>query len=541
VAHERAPAGTDSGFDWAVEFAEVFTPVARARWRMDDLHPMLNDFKQQGVLVEELKPDVESGGFDIVVANPPYIEQRSLSREYKAKLKPIFSPIYSGTADLLVYFFGRAGQLLRPKGVGAFISSNKWLLADYGEKMRQQMLDALQFHLVVDFGDEPVFKASAYPCIFLWQQIAREDTPTALALIQDLEQCYSEGIREHVVHVARTLPSSAFGVGKPRIQPTKHTQPLLSKCKNAMPLSAFIEHGIYRGVVTGLNEVFFIDRETRDSLIDEDKRSVEVIKPMLLGEEIRRYELNSREKFLIFTRRGIDIKSFGAVRNYLKPFRPDLTPKKSASATRGRKPGPYQWYEIQDSIAYYELFDSHKIIYPQIMMSGRFYLDREKYFITQKCFMIPKGDWYMLGILNSSLVWQYIKAGSPTLRGGYSELRNDFVSNIPIPDAPLSERKVIAKLAKQTQDLHLQRRRRVQQFLQRIGIVPAESSNRNPLEQPWTLKADEFSRRAPKQSLKIFADARDETSALTEQITKIEYVIDEHVATLYGVPLPSAA
>jgi type I restriction-modification system DNA methylase subunit len=537
AAHESASAETDTGFDWAVEFAEVFMPTVSETWRLDGLHPLLNDFKRQGTLVEDAQPSTDSGGFDIVVANPPYVEQRSLSREYKGKLRPIFSNVYSGTADLLIYFFARAGQLLKANGVAAFISSNKWLLSDYGEKIRQQMLDALQFHLIVDFGDQPVFKASAYPCIFLWQQSARGESGTETALVQDLERCYIEGIREHVMHIARTIPPSAFGTGKLRIQPTKHNQPHLSASKNVRPLSEFIADDIYRGVITGLNEVFFVDRQTRDRLIDEDPNSKEVIKPMLLGEDIRRYEINSREQYLIFTRRGIDIKSYSAVLKYLKPFRSDLEPKQLPSATHGRKPGPYKWYEIQDSIAYFRLFDTPKIIYPQIMMFARFYMDTQKYFITQKCFMIPNADWYVLGVLNSELVWQYIKAGSPTLRGGYSELRNEFVSSIPIPDAPNAERKVLAKLAQQTQDLHTKRRRCVVKFLRAIDIEPAESSSRNPLQQPWTLTQDEFTRRTRNQPLKKFTDARDETHALTEQITKIEREIDERVAALYGVAL----
>lgn len=106
AAHERP-------FDWAVEFAEVFMPTARETWRMDDLHPLLNDFKRQGTLIEEAQPDIPSGGFDIVLANPPYIRHELLGRDYKErKLKPIYADVYSGTADLYVYFYARAQQLL---------------------------------------------------------------------------------------------------------------------------------------------------------------------------------------------------------------------------------------------------------------------------------------------------------------------------------------------------------------------------------------------------------------------------------------------
>src|SRR5712692_3603634 len=86
-----------NGFDWAVEFAEVFT----------------------------------DGGFDIVVANPPYVRQE-LIRELKPTLQKVFPSVYSGTADLYCYFYARALQLLCKGGVITFISSNKWFRANYG-------------------------------------------------------------------------------------------------------------------------------------------------------------------------------------------------------------------------------------------------------------------------------------------------------------------------------------------------------------------------------------------------------------------------
>lgn len=67
------------------------------------------------------------------------------------------------------------------------------------------------------------------------------------------------------------------------------------------------------------------------------------------------------------------------------------------------------------------------------------------------------------------------------------------------------------------------------------GLEPAPSKSRNPLEPPWSLPPEEFTRRAPRPDLKKFTPARDETAALTEQIQTIEREIDQRVATLYGL------
>ncbi|MDW8383121.1 MAG: Eco57I restriction-modification methylase domain-containing protein, partial [Verrucomicrobiota bacterium] len=96
----------------------------------------------------------EKEGFDIVIGNPPYIRQE----EIKA-LKPVLQAqgytCYTGTADLYVYFYERALQLLRDGGVLAFISSNKYFRAAYGEKLRA-LLARQTIHRIIDFGDAPV-------------------------------------------------------------------------------------------------------------------------------------------------------------------------------------------------------------------------------------------------------------------------------------------------------------------------------------------------------------------------------------------------
>jgi hypothetical protein len=508
-------------FDWAVEFAEVFMPETQETSLLDEPPMLFEDSRPQAALIEQA-PQAQTGGFDIILANPPYVDQRLLERSYKdTKLKPVFREVYNGTADLYVYFFGRANQLLKRNGVGVFISSNKWLLADYGEKLRQHLLDAKMFHWIIDFGDQPVFKATAYPCIFVWQNQPRDSASTLLALVSDLKHCYEEGIREHTARVAQTIPHAQFGAGKIRVslRPNSNLREMLSK---GQPLRDFISDGIYRGIITGLNEAFIINREVRDYLISEDSKNSEIIKPMLAGEGIRRYEVCFGEQYLIWTFVGVPINLYPAVFEHLKGYQ-------SKAEVRCDK-GQY-WWELR-SCAYYDAFNEPKIIYPQIMMYARFYMDEAKFFLTQKCFMIPRADWYLLGVLNSSLIWDYIKEGSPTLRGGYSELRSEFVLNMPIPDAPAGEREAVARLAQQTQELHTQRRGRVEQFLGECGTSPAASSSRNPLEQPWTLTAADFAKRAR------HADpARDETAALTERLAAVEREIDQRIAALYGVPL----
>jgi type I restriction-modification system DNA methylase subunit len=517
-AHPKGYDLSSDSFDWQVDFAEVFAPELAESTLSGKLAGVINTTKGQ----MELTTAPKEGGFDIVLANPPYVRHELLGN-YKEELKPIYPEVYNGTADLYVYFYARAHQLLRNGGVACFISSNKWLKAGYGEKLRQHLLDKHAFHLVADFGDLPVFQnAMAYPCIFLWQKMPRAQLSTFWAEIKDLQACYEEGIREHISRIAVNIPASEFGANKPRL--SKFSS---STYKTKLTLKDLLLNGmqILSGIKTGLNEAFVIDQDLRDEFVSKHKGSIEILKPLLVGEDVRSYEIHFKNQYLIWSYTGIDITKFPPIFDHLKKFKLRLEQRTDQFTN---------WWELRPC-DYYDLFDKPKIIYPQVLKEPRFFLDKNGYFTNQKCYFFPLNDFFVLGLLNSYTVWQTIRENSPILQGGYSEPRRDFMLTLPIPDVPQSEHKAVAKLAEQTQSLHTQRRKRVEKFLREIGIEPAESTSRNPLEQPWSLTAEEFTRRVGQDGMKAYKSAHEETMAVTEDIVRVEKEIDERVKSLYGL------
>jgi len=64
---------------------------------------------------------------------------------------------------------------------------------------------------------------------------------------------------------------------------------------------------------------------------------------------------------------------------------------------------------------------------------------------------------------------------------------------------------------------------------------PSQSTSRNPLESPWQLSREDFTRRCKAELIPRYAAAREETSAFTEAIVQVEAEIDERVRTLYGL------
>ena len=121
----------------------------------------------------------------------------------------------------------------------------------------------------------------------------------------------------------------------------------MAKIRQAgIPLTEFAGVKPYRGVLTGFNEAFLIDTPTKERLIRDDYRSAEIIKPFLRGQDMKRWIPAWDSLWLIFSRRGIDIDSYPAIKAHLMPFRDRLEPRPKDWANGtwpGRKPGTYQW------------------------------------------------------------------------------------------------------------------------------------------------------------------------------------------------------
>jgi type I restriction-modification system DNA methylase subunit len=514
------------GFDWQVDFAEVFAPELAESTLGGKMAGLVN--ATQGQM--ELTAAPKEGGFDIVLANPPYVRQELLG-DYKDLLKPIYPEVYNGLADLFVYFYARAHQLLKNGGISCFISSNKWLKAGYGEKLRQHLLDSQEFIFVADFGNLPVFQqATAYPCIFLWRKNARDDKPTKWAIVEDLQVCYDEGILEHITRIADVLPSTQFGKGKPRLATVKSATMQAKMEASGTKLTNYVNGQFFYGIKTGLNSAFVIDGRLKEVLIKQDKSSKELIKPLVVGDDLRRYEIHYRNSYYIYVEWGCEIEKYPAILAHLKQFKTQLKERPEV------KEGRYPWYAMaRYGAEYAHLFEKQKIMYPVISPDLRFSMDLTGNYGNDKTYFISTEDWYLLGILNSSSAFDWIKETVSPLQGGYYEFRSIYLKDLPIPDAPQKERDVVAKLAKQAQSLHTQRRKRVEKFLREIGVEPAESTSRNPLESPWSLGEEEFARRRTSELIPRYRQAREETLSLTEEAVRVEKEIDERVKGLYGV------
>jgi hypothetical protein len=162
------------------------------------------------------------------------------------------------------------------------------------------------------------------------------------------------------------------------------------------------------GIKTGFNEAFLVDDATRGRLIREHASSAEILHRFLRGANIDRWAPEWDGEWMIFARRGIDIDRFPAVLRHLQGLRAQLEPRPADYAGKdwpGRKPGHYAWYEIQDTVDYWEAFTRPKIVYQVIQFHSCYGLDEFGNFINDKGFAIPTADPWLLAVLNSPLLW----------------------------------------------------------------------------------------------------------------------------------------
>jgi hypothetical protein len=89
------------------------------------------------------------------------------------------------------------------------------------------------------------------------------------------------------------------------------------------------------------------------------------------------------------------------------------------------------WWELR-ACSYYDGFEEPKILYPSVADRGSFTLDEEGVFADKTCYFIPSADKYLLGVLNSSLLFFYFSNIAVERQNGFYEYLTQYVERFPI-------------------------------------------------------------------------------------------------------------
>ena len=370
----------DLAFDWEKEFPEIF----------------------------------KNGGFDIIIGNPPYVRQESI-KEIKPYLEQNYR-VYTGISDLYCYFYELGYNLLKDNGYLGFITSNKWFRAKYGEKLREFLINNTEFYNIVDYNGTKVFDGATVDSnilIFKKNKVKNSIFSLQIADTIPIEYEQEKLSKESFIFINQNEDSI-----KEKIE------------RIGKPLKEW-DININRGITTGLNDAFIIDKETRDKLLEEDYKNSEIIKPLLRGKDIEKYNINYADFYLINSHNGkagkgaIDIENYPQIKKWLERFEPKL----SKRADKGKTP-----FNLRNC-AYLKEFEKEKIVWQRVTKENTFALaEKDTFILDSMAFLsnIEKEKKYLLGILNSKLIYFYLNQYTHKYGNNGFLLSNQYVEKLPI-------------------------------------------------------------------------------------------------------------
>jgi len=377
------------------------------------------------------------GGFDVVLANPPYVRME-LIKDQKPALKRTFPRLFAGRADLYVYFYGLGLQILRDGGCLTFISSNSFLNSKFGGNLRRYFLDHTSIKILIDFAETKVFDAVVEPAIILLQK-AR--TPGGVLGVFKWQEDQPLDELPEVVSRQRTLVSQAsFSEGPWQLIGGELARILASIREGKKTLADHLEWKPLRGVVTGLNKAFVISAVEREAILKANPDAGEIIKPFLRGRNISKWRADFSGTFIIYTYHGIDMSRFPAVQKHLRPHIEALKNRATEQ----------EWYELQQpQMAYENLFQGPKLVYQEINRTDAFAYDPADpigMYVNNKVFFIPNAPKALLALMNSTVASFFLHTLSGVPPGGFLALQLNIIEPLPIPNWTAAERKVLETL-----------------------------------------------------------------------------------------------
>ncbi|EAI8789994.1 Eco57I restriction-modification methylase domain-containing protein [Campylobacter coli] len=415
-------------------------------FNLESNHP----FEWRFEFPEILDDDGNFKGFDLIIGNPPYIRQEEL-KELKPHLAKNYK-VYKGTSDIYTYFYELGFNVLKENGILSFITSNKYTRAGYGEALREFLLKNVKVLEYTDLNGIKVFdSATVDTSILCFEKSKSKDNKFKyLALSNEiLKTCaYDIGLYKDFAEFSQnSLSKESFTFSD------ENTSALKAKIERiGTPLKEWQGLNIYRGILTGYNEAFIITTEKRNEILAnckdeaEKERTAKLIRKMLRGRDIKRYSYEWAGLWVIFIpwhfpnvekpktmlENEQDLKE-----QYPSLYKHLLSHKERLSKRNKEETGiRYEWYCLQRWGAnYYQEFEREKIGWQRITQEPSFILEKEYILLDSMAFMVANSKnelKYLLGFLNSSLIFYYFKNIGHLYSDKGFLLSNQYVEKFPI-------------------------------------------------------------------------------------------------------------
>ncbi len=408
--------------------------IADLKYKLEELNSnkiYQNAFEWRFEFPEVLNQNGDFEGFDVVISNPPYIRHEELS-EIKDYLKNKYCVFTSG-GDIFSYFYEVSNNILQLSGLLSFIN-NTFDKTTAGKVLREYTSKHFRFLKYIDFTGVVVFEeATTYPVILIAQKSKDtglfkyfkfdKATFTNKNTIYD-ETTYTAIDQNSLNHSAwNFLNSSEFNIIT-KISKHKALIDIYGKC--------------YRGIITGLNEAFVTDKVLGTSAL---------LKHVYDGKDLKKWSTPAPFKKMIVIESKSTKMQFGDLdentafegMHKKEPKIMDHLSQFTLSAKKRYDKGDY-WWELRNC-AYYDLFARPKIIFPNLQNTNKFAFEENGVYINAPAVFLPSNDKYLLALLNSKVVWHFLKSICVIRSGGYIEVKPQYFEQIPIPLISEKEKK----------------------------------------------------------------------------------------------------
>lgn len=370
--------------------------------------------------------------FDIVIGNPPYVQIKWVDNNEELNKQGFYS--FAKSADLYCLFYEKSNELLNNNGVGAFITSNKWLRASYGKKIRNYLINNSTPLKLIDFGGIKVFKSAAVDTnILIWNKLLQNNSKVKGILVTN-----KDVINSNLGYIlTHNLDSYEFKENESWLLVSNSENKIKRNIESKFKPFGKIGVDLYYGILTGANPVFLINREKKEELIGLDPKNSELIKPIIRGQDLENFGVNFDNIYLINAHNGIKSKKISPI-NVEKDF-PTLIEyfNRFGDEFKYRGEKGQNWFNLR-SCNYIDKFEEDKIIYADIVQErGKFYFDTNKYYTNDTAFIITgENIKWMTAILNSSMFSYLYKRfySGGGLSGKGLRFKKQFLEKVPFPN-----------------------------------------------------------------------------------------------------------
>ena len=364
----------------------------------------------------------QSGGFDAVIGNPPYVRQEEISA-IKPALARAFQT-FTGTADLYVYFYEQGIRLLKPGGRMGYVVTNKWLKAGYAGKLRRLFAEDVWIEFLADFGHaRHLFPdADVFPCVISVRKPDARDAPAQFDLaVIPRDDVPREGLSAAVQAATYRADRADLGEEAWVLEPPEVAALLRKIRERGVPLAEYAGVSPLYGIKTGFNEAFLIDTPTRDRLVSEDPAAAEIIHPYLRGQDIGRWLPEWAGLWMIVMKSSGDhawpwanaaseaeaeaifAQTYPSIHRRFKAlqsFKKDGQDK----GLRHREDQGRFWWELRPC-AYYTDFAKPKFVWQMIQYYPNYARDDSGLFTNNKAYSLPRSSYDLMGVKSSPLAW----------------------------------------------------------------------------------------------------------------------------------------